>query len=115
MTKQTEEKAIEQAAKPKAHQKPPKKEEKQQTKAPAEATIYIGPALQGGRLARYTIFKGGKLPPNVAKLADDHKAIKRLIVPVSKLAESEARLKDKASAEAALFVEAGKIFSKGGK
>lgn len=86
-----------------------------QNKAPTEATIYVGPALQGGRLARYTIFKDGKLPANIAEIANSNKAVKRLIVPVSKLAQYEARLKDKTSAEAALFAEAGKAFSKGGE
>lgn len=80
---------------------------------PIEATIYVGPTLKGGRLARYTIFKNGILPRDIAKIAEEHKAINRLIIPVGKLAEFEARLRDKSGAEAALYAEAGKIFGKG--
>lgn len=84
-------------------------------KQAAEPSIYIGPTLQGGRLARYTVFKGGVLSPNVAAIAAEHKAIQRLIVPVKRLGEYEKRLADRSSVEAALFAEAGKVFSKGGK
>lgn len=35
---------------------------------PVEATIYVGPTLKGGRLARYTIFKNGILPRDIAKM-----------------------------------------------
>lgn len=80
-----------------------------------EASIYIGPSLPGGRLPRYTVFKGGALPAHVAALADEHKSIKRLIVPVSQLAEAERRLADRSSIEAADFAAAAKVLSKGGK
>lgn len=80
-----------------------------------EPSIYVGPTLRGGRLSRYTVFKGGTLPAHIEPLADEHRAIKRLIVPVSRLAEIESRLRDKSSAEFALFAEADKIFSKGGE
>lgn len=86
---------------------------KQRRQEHIEATIYVGPSLKGGRLARYTIFKNGILPRDIAKIAEEHKAINRLIIPVSKLAEFEARLRDKSGVEAALYAEAGKIFSKG--
>lgn len=91
--------------------KAPAKKEAPKRKEPS---IYIGPALQGGRLARYTVFKGGELAPEIAQIASEHRAIGRLIVPVSRLAEYERRLKDSTSAEAALYIEAGKVFSKGG-
>lgn len=80
-----------------------------------EASIYIGPSLPGGRLPRYTVFKGGALPAHVAALADEHKSIKRLIIPVSQLAEAERRLADRSSIEAADFAAAAKVLSKGGK
>lgn len=80
-----------------------------------EASIYIGPSLQGGRLARNTIFKGGELPAHVSELAKEHKAISRLIVPVSKLAAAQRRMGDSSSVEAALFAEARRLFTKGGQ
>ena len=54
-------------------------------KVKREPSIYIGPSLRGGRLARYTVFKGGALPAGIDAIAKEHKAVQRLIVPVSKL------------------------------
>lgn len=100
--------ATTQAPKPKAQKRPAA------VKQPAEATVYIGPALRGGRLARYATFRGGVLPPGIASIAAEHKAVQRLIVPVSKLSEYEKRLSDRSSLEAAMYAEATKIFSKEG-
>lgn len=118
MTKETDKKDL-QEAQIAALKQEPKKQAQKVAEAPKEAkkeaTIYVGPALQGGKLGRYTIFKGGDLLPNVAELAKEHKSIKALIVPVSKLSEVERRLKDPTSIESVRFKEAGKIFSQGGK
>lgn len=102
-------KKTEVAQKPRQQQKPASTDKKL-----SGPSIYIGPTLQGGRLARYTIFKDGGLPPHIAALTNEHRAIKRLIVPVGRLAEYEKRLRDPSSAESSLFNEAAKIFSKGG-
>lgn len=108
-------KAMKAAGQPEAKPKEQPKAKQPAKAAKTEPSIYIGPALQGGRLARYTIFKGGVLPSSVDAIAKEHKAIRRLIVPVSKMAEHEKRLNDPSSVEAAMFAEAAKIFSKGGK
>lgn len=81
----------------------------QQPPEKREASIYIGPSLQGGSLVRNTLFKGGVLPAHVQELADKHRSVIQLIVPVSKLAEYEKRLADKTSVEAARFEEAKTI------
>lgn len=84
--------------------------------AKKEPTIYIGPTLRGGRLAKATIFKGGELSANAKALVDEHKVIGRLIVPVSKLAEFNAKLKDPTSIQSAHYKEAAQLFAKeGGK
>lgn len=80
---------------------------------PKETSIYVGPTLRGGRLARYTIFKDGELLPNIADIANEHKAVKSLIVPVSRLADVEKRLQDPSSLESLRYKEAAKLFSKG--
>lgn len=97
------------AAKPKAQERPAPKAAKD------EATIYIGPTLRGGRLARSTIFRGGELPKNVADLVKENPVIKRLIVPVSKLGTVENKLKDPTTPEAANYAAAARLYSKGGK
>lgn len=94
--------------------KPKKPKKRERVKTP-EASVYVGPTLRNGQLARSTVFRGGKLPAHVAKLSEEHKAIARLIVPVSQLASAERKLRDPSSAEAAAFAEAARLFSKGGK
>lgn len=98
------------APKPKAPQVKPAPKAKK-----AEATIYVGPTLRGGRLTQSTLFRGGELPANVKELAENHAAIKRLIVPVSKLGAVESKLKDPTTPEAAYYAEAARLFSKGVK
>lgn len=93
-----------QAVEPKPEPKPEK---------PAEPLIYIGPSLRNGQLIRSTVFKAGKLPAHVQYLIDDCTALKSLFVPVSKLAQAEAKLTQKASVERARYEEARKHFSKG--
>lgn len=84
------------------------------TTSKAEATIYVGPALPGGQLARYTVFRDGKLMPHVQAIADECQAVKVLIVPVSKLAATERKLHDSSSVEASRYAEINKYFrSKG--
>lgn len=68
-------------------------EEKKVVNTPKESTIYIGRSLPG--LSRYTVFKGGQLPPHVAKLADDNKSVAGLIVPVSGLQEARKNMQIK--------------------
>lgn len=75
-----------------------------------EATIYTGPALPGGQLARYTVFREGKMMPHIQALADECPALKKMIVPVSRLAETERKLSDSSSVEAGRFAEINKHF-----
>lgn len=67
--------------------------EKKVVDAPKESTIYIGRSLPG--LSRYTVFKGGQLPPHVAELADKNKSVAGLIVPVSGLQEARKNMQIK--------------------
>lgn len=84
--------------------------------AKAGPTIYVGPTLRGGKLAQYTIFKGGELPVDIAELVESHKEIKGLIVCVQRLTQFEQRLKDPSSVEAARFRAVGQIkFNQGDK
>lgn len=78
-----------------------------------EATIYMGPNIPGGKLARYTVFRGGVTPAYVDRLAEDCKAIQALIVPVSKLAETERNIARTGSLEQARFAEISKHYTKG--
>lgn len=97
------------AAKPKAQ--PPAAAPKAAKKTEkAEAKIYAGPTLRGGRLAKATIFKGGVLTRAAAELAKEHKAISRLIIPVSRLGSFESKLKDPTTIEAAAYAEAARLF-----
>lgn len=70
---------------------------------PPEPTIYVGPNLAGGVLARYTVFKDGKMLPHVQELLEQNPDVKALIVPVSKLAVTEQQLADPSSVVAAKF------------
>lgn len=78
-----------------------------------EPAIYVGPNLPGGKLSRYTVFKNGAMMPHVAKLIEANPAIKSLIVPVSKLAETEQKLQDSSSVVASRYAELSKTFAKG--
>lgn len=79
----------------------------------AEPAIYIGPNLPGGQLSRYTVFKNGVMMPHVVKLIEANPEIKSLIVPVSKLAETEQKLQDPASVVASRYAQISKTFVKG--
>lgn len=80
-----------------------------------ETTIYLGPSLPSGQLARYTTFRNGEPLPHVKMLIDECPAMKFLIVPVSKLAETERKLKESASVESSRFADINKHFKKGAK
>lgn len=56
----------------------------------SEPKIYIGRSLPG--LPRYTVFKNGKLPEHVAKIAAENEAVSGLIVPVSGLQEARQNM-----------------------
>ena len=60
---------------------------------PSESTVYIGRPLVG--LPRYTVFKGGVLPPYIEAMAAKDETIKGLIVPVSELQEARNNIKVK--------------------
>lgn len=85
------------------------------TQETQETTIYIGPSLPSGQLARYTVFRNGKALPHVAQLVEQCPAMKALIVPVSKLADTERKLLNSASVETKRFAEIRKHYRKGAK
>lgn len=92
----------------------PKPTEKTTDIVEKEAVTYIGPTLPGGKLSRYSTFRNG-LPVRVGKLVEECKALKTLLVPVSKLAASQQKLADRSSVQYARFAEVRKHFNKGAK
>mgnify|MGYP001098656622 CR=1 FL=1 len=85
----------------------------QEKTALAGPTIYAGPTLPGSVLVRYTTFRDGQLRPHIKKLIEQCRAVGKMIVPVSKLAETERKLQDSSSIEAGRFAEILKHFRKG--
>lgn len=81
----------------------------------AEPTIYIGPSLPSGVLAKNTVFKAGVLLPHIEELIHNCPAIKHMIIPVSKLAAAQAKLNDRSSPESAWSTDILKHFNKGVK
>lgn len=59
-------------------------------------TMYIGPTIPG--LLRENVIYQGKLPEKVAKMAEKASDFKRLLVPVSKVADARKQLKINGSA-----------------
>src|SRR5699024_12103901 len=53
------------------------------------ATVYAGPNVPGGVLSQFTVFREGVLAPHVKQIVERYPAIKRLIVPVSRLRSEE--------------------------
>lgn len=87
--------------------------QQQQPTKPAEAKIYIGPNLPGGKLFQFTTFKNGQLPAHVAQLIEECPALKLLLVTPSQLSTARAKLGDRSSVEATKFTEVRKHFYKG--
>ena len=61
-----------------------------------ETTIYIGRSLPG--LPQYTVFKHGKMPEHIAKMAENNITIAALIVPISELQQARIDIKTQGSA-----------------
>lgn len=78
-----------------------------------ESTIYAGPNVPGGGLSQFSVFKNGILAPHIKQIIARFPAIKRLIVPVSKLAAVQSKLADQTSAEHAQFQACLEEFKKG--
>lgn len=76
-------------------------------------SIYIGPSLKA--LPTNRVFKNAELLASVQALIEECPAIKRLIVPVDKLAESQAKLRDSSSVESSFYKKIQKHFRKGAK
>jgi hypothetical protein len=55
-----------------------------------EQLVYVGPNIRGGRMAQYTVFRGG-LPAYIEALLDEQPHIRNLIVPIAQLAEAQRR------------------------
>lgn len=72
-----------------------RKKIEQQSQGEKEQLIYIGPNLPGGRLSRFTVFRGG-IP---LYLKDLLPKISKLIVPVAALSEALARVEKAGTAE----------------
>jgi hypothetical protein len=70
----------------------PKKErnKKAEPMKKPEQLVYVGPNIRGGRLAQYTVFRGG-LPAHIEALLADHPHMRSLIVPIWELAAAKAR------------------------
>ena len=65
---------------------------KNQTKTTQkETTIYIGRSLSG--LPQYTVFKHGRMPEHIAKMASEKEAIAALIVPVANVQQARKDMK----------------------
>lgn len=61
--------------------------------AKPEAKMYVGPTKFGAvHVVSGTIFKGGKMPDHLAKLAKSNKDFAALVVPVSGLGKAKAQL-----------------------
>jgi hypothetical protein len=84
-----------------------------QAKTTSRPSIYIGPSLKA--LPTNRVFKNGDVLANVQALIDECPAIKRLIVSVDKLAESQAKLRDSSSVESSFYKKIEKHFRKGAK
>lgn len=61
-------------------------------------TIYIGPTLARGKLTQYTTFRGA-LPKRISDMISANPKLARLIVPIAKLAEAQARVKTQGTPE----------------
>ncbi|MBR0151084.1 MAG: hypothetical protein IJP89_06960 [Synergistaceae bacterium] len=79
-----------------------------------EPLIYAGPNIYGMALQRYQVYKGG-LPPYVKRAIEEIPEIESLIVPVSKLEQTKAKINRPGTNESRLFHEiqkaAGKVKS----
>jgi hypothetical protein len=71
---------------------------KEEPKKAAEPVIYIGESLPGGSLQQFSIYKNG-LPPVLEAHIEKCPAIREMLVPVSKLAETRANLPVQGSRE----------------
>lgn len=74
--------------------------------------IYCGPSLPNGLMARFTVYRGG-LPPHLNEQFESCPALKQLIVPVEKLAETVAAINTTGSAESTWHKEIQAHFNGG--
>lgn len=63
---------------------------------PVTQKIYVGPNLLG--LSKYTVLEN-QLTPHIESFVKECPEIKKLIVPIGKMAETEARIKEKGTLE----------------
>lgn len=82
-------------------------------KAKVAATVYAGPNVPGGGLSQFTVLRNGDLAPHIKQIVERYPAIKRLIIPVSRLSAVVSKLKDPESAESAQFKAILAQFKKG--
>ncbi len=78
-----------------------------------EAKVYCGPDIPG--VARqFSVYTGG-LPGSLQQIADKIPAVRVLIVPVERLAETRNALQKQESAEHNIFLKAKEELGKGVK
>ena len=65
-------------------------------KEPVPQKIYVGPNLLG--LSRYTVVESN-ITPHIENLIKECPEIEKLIVPITKMAETEGRIKEKGTLE----------------
>lgn len=55
--------------------------------------VYVGPTLGRHGLGQYRVFKAGVLPPEIQALAAQYPELPKLIVPVARLTQARADLR----------------------
>ena len=79
-----------------------------------EQLIYCGPNLLGGRIMKYTVFRGG-IPVYLNDLLEELPDIRELIVPISKLTDVQAKTLKQGTREYQLYNDISKFNEKGAK
>lgn len=78
-------------------------EESTQLESPVQL-IYVGPNLEHGRLAQYTVFSDG-VPGHLSDLIEAHPSIHDLIVPVGELGNVQIRISQPGTPEHTAFAQ----------
>lgn len=71
--------------------------------------IYVGPNLLG--LSKYTVLED-KITPHIESFVKECPEIGKLIVPIEKMAETEARVKEKGTLEHRHYIKIEAAYSK---
>lgn len=74
-----------------------------QDQATNQKVVYCGPSIKG-IATQYTVFTGG-IPETMEKIMEKYPAMKSLMVPIDKFAETRNRLNTKESAQALIYAQ----------